>query len=106
MIPQLERRLGKLEAKLKPPTLRAIIEAFVDWSAVADSGYVLRPLPPDDARLHQDVDERGDAVISRWWRSRASTWQCSQTMMSSRTTPDSDTQSRGWYEIHSTIIDE
>jgi hypothetical protein len=67
MIPQLERRLGKLEAKLKPPTLRAIIEAFVDWSAVADSGYVSRPLPPDDARLHQGVDERGDAVISRWW---------------------------------------
>src|SRR6266481_1533001 len=67
MIPQLERRLGKLEAKLKPRALRAIIDAFLDWSALADSGYVSRPLPPDDPRLHQGVDERGDAVISRWW---------------------------------------
>jgi hypothetical protein len=24
-------------------------------------------LPPDDSRLHQGVDEHGDAVISRWW---------------------------------------
>lgn len=67
MIPQLERRLGKLEAKLKPRALRAIIDAFLDWSALADSGYVSRPLPPDDSRLHQGVDEHGDAVISRWW---------------------------------------
>jgi hypothetical protein len=67
MIPQLEHRLGKLEAKLKPRALRAIIEAFLDWSALADSGYVSRPLPPDDSRLQQGVDERGDAVISRWW---------------------------------------
>jgi len=67
MIQQLERRLGELEAKLKPRALRAIIDAFLDWSALADSGYVSRPLPPDDSRLHQGVDERGDAVISRWW---------------------------------------
>ena len=68
MIPRLERRLGKLESKLKPPALRAIIEAFLDWSALADLGYVSRPLPPDDSRLYQGVDEHGDAVISRWWR--------------------------------------
>src|SRR5690348_8366298 len=68
MIPQLERRLGEVEAKLKPRALRAIIEACLDWSAHADSGYVARPLPPDDSRLHQGVDERGDAVICRWWR--------------------------------------
>src|SRR6266481_9547589 len=66
MIPRLERRLGKLEVKIKPRALRAIIEAFLDWSALADSGYVSRPLPPDDSRLQQGVDERGDAVISRW----------------------------------------
>ena len=51
----------------KPRALRAIIEAFLDWSVLADSGYVSRPLPPDDSRLHQGVDERGDAAISRWW---------------------------------------
>jgi hypothetical protein len=67
MIPQLERRLGKLEAKLKPRALRAAIQAALDWSALADSGYVSRPLPPDDSQLQQGVDEHGDAVISRWW---------------------------------------
>jgi hypothetical protein len=68
MNPRLEHRLGKLEAKLKPPSLRAIIEPFLDWSALTDLGlYRERPLPPDDSRLHQGVDENGDAVISRWW---------------------------------------
>src|SRR6266481_9662035 len=67
MIPQLEHRLARLEAKFRPQALRAIIDAFLDWSALADSGYVSRPLPPDDSRLQQGVDERGDAVISRWW---------------------------------------
>ena len=29
--------------------------------------FVSRPLPLDDSRLQQGVDEHGKAVISRWW---------------------------------------
>ena len=67
MIPRLERRLGKLETKLKPHALRAAIDAFLDWSVTADSEDVPAPLPPNDPRLEQGVDDYGDAVISRWW---------------------------------------
>ena len=67
MISRLERRLGRLEAKLKPQALRAAIDGILKWSAAADSGYEPAPLPPNDPRLDQGVDEHGDAVISRWW---------------------------------------
>ena len=57
----LERRLALLERKLRPGELCAMMDAFVDNSGAR------RALDIDDPRLQRGVDEKGEAIISRWW---------------------------------------
>src|SRR5687767_437316 len=67
MIPRLERRLARLEAKFRPQALRAVIEAYLDPSPSANSRYVSAPLPAEDLTLQQGVTEDGEADISPCW---------------------------------------
>jgi len=57
----LTRRIQRIERKVKPGELRAVIQGFFDEYGAPGA------LPPDDPKLQQGVDEEGDAVISRCW---------------------------------------
>ena len=57
----LKRRIERMERKVKPGELRAVIDGFVDDSGARGA------LPSDDPSLQEGVDEEGEAVISRWW---------------------------------------
>jgi hypothetical protein len=57
----LDRRIRRLERKLKPGELSAVMDGFVGESGAPGA------LAFDDPRLQQGVDEEGEAVISRWW---------------------------------------
>ncbi len=57
----LKRRIERMERKVKPGELRAVIQGFVDDSGSPEA------LAVDEPKLQEGVDEQGDAVISRWW---------------------------------------
>jgi hypothetical protein len=68
MIPKLETRLARLEAKLKPRALGALIQGFFAKSPGSDGSYdVPGALSSDDPRLQQGVNSDGEAFVSRWW---------------------------------------
>ena len=56
----LKRRIERMERELKPGELSAAIQGFFDYSGVPGV------LDPDDPRLRQGVDQKGEAFISRW----------------------------------------
>jgi hypothetical protein len=57
----LKRRIERMERKLKPGELSAVMDGFVDESGAPGA------LAIDDPRLQHGVDEKGEAIISRWW---------------------------------------
>jgi len=74
----LERRLALLERKLRPGELCAMMDGFVDESGAR------RALAIDDPSLQREVDENGQAIISRWWSVCFSREPVSNKMLDSR----------------------
>ena len=61
----LKRRIEKLEAEMKPPALRAVIQCSLPDSA--PPGSPSSGLGSADPRVKQGVDETGEGIISPWW---------------------------------------
>ena len=62
----LKRRIERIEGKLKPRSLRAVIQGFLARSSPAGT-FAPASLNADDPRLQQGVDDNGGAIVSRWW---------------------------------------
>jgi hypothetical protein len=63
----LKRRIDRLEAEMKPPALRAVIQGFLAKETLPGRPFIPAALSPDHPNLHQGVDANGEAFISRWW---------------------------------------
>lgn len=74
----LKRRIQRMERKVKPGGLSAVIQGYFDDSGAPGA------LAVDDPRLQQGVDEQGDAAVSRGWSCRFSKAQEIHKMHASR----------------------
>jgi hypothetical protein len=66
MISNLDGRLRKLETRLRPKELPAVIQSFVD-PINGEGPIVSAALPADDLQLYLEVTNDGEALISWWW---------------------------------------
>jgi hypothetical protein len=63
----LERRIQRMEAEVKPAELRGVIQGFLADSAPPKGSFATAGLDWDDPRLlPQGVDGDGEAIIPLW----------------------------------------
>jgi len=63
----LKRRIERLEAEMKPPALRAVIQCLLPVSAPPNKPSPSPGLGSADPKLNHGVDNTGEGIISPWW---------------------------------------